>query len=99
MLNFTYFQYLIGQLDLEHVYNDQLFQLDQTQYIRQVYYKLPPPLGYFVFVSEKRTFEVDASQNSNTLTETKTGWQKLKANDINYDYCDDTANQPVFLNK
>ena len=51
-----------------------------------------------LFSFDKQTFEVDALQNSNMFTETKSGNAKIKTNDMNNDDRNDATNQPVSLN-
>ena len=53
-------------------------------------------LSFFAF--EKKTFELDSSQNTNTLTETKTGMLQLKTKNINDNACDDATDWPVCPN-
>ena len=52
----------------------------------------------FVFILEKKTFEVDASKNENMLLETKPGMLQLKTNDMNGDTRSDAAYWPFFIN-
>ena len=59
---------------------------------------MPPPhrVTLFIFIFEKNTFEVDASINENTLTETKKiGMIKLNTNNMNNDSNNDATNRPI----
>ena len=52
----------------------------------------------FVFVFEKNSCEVYASQNKNTLTESKNGNIEIKTKDMKDDAGDGCINRPVPLN-
>ena len=52
---------------------------------------MPPTTGYFLFIYYKKTFEVDASPNANTLTETIIGNAKIKTKDMKNDARDDAT--------
>ena len=60
---------------------------------------MPPTIRLLIFfVLGEKAFEVDDSQNENTLAETKNGNAKIKTKDMNYTACNEATHKPVSIN-